>query len=156
LVWTSTALVMLTGTVYLWMKYWLPPLDEFSIIHHPLQPLMLKLHVLTAPLLVFALGSIGLRHVWRHFAAGTGQGRLSGLSTASVVIPMIITGYLIQTITGENLLQVAVLVHLVTGIIYGAALLVHQVIALRGRRSVGEVIARGDRRRRRSHARQRR
>jgi hypothetical protein len=148
-VWIGSVLVMLTGTIYLWMKYLLPAPDEFSVIHHPLQPLFLKLHILTAPILVLGIGSIALRHIWRQFMAGTRQGRLSGISSALVVVPMIVTGYLIQTITGEGLLRVLAWLHIGAGVIYGGAMLAHQVVALRGKRALGDVIAKGDRRRKR-------
>lgn len=147
-VWVTSALVVITGVVYLWMKYWLPAPDAFSIIHHPLQPLFLKLHILTAPLLVFALGSIALRHVWRHYASGTRQGRLSGVGTMALVIPMVMTGYLIQVVTGETTLRAIVLTHIATGLAYGVAILAHQLVVRRIRRSLGDVIGKGDRRRR--------
>lgn len=146
-VWVTSAVVFATGTVYLWMKYWLPAPDAFSIVHHPLQPLFLKLHILSAPLLVFALGSITLRHVWRHYMSGTRQGRVSGLSTALLVIPMVLTGYLIQAITGESALRAVALIHIITGLAYGVVVLVHQLLVRRGRRSAGESITNGDRRR---------
>lgn len=148
-VWVSSALVLITGVVYLVMKYWLPAPDAFSILHHPLQPLFLKLHILTAPLLVFALGSIALRHVWKHYTTGTRQGRLSGVASAVVIIPMVVTGYLIQVVTGETSLRAIVLTHIVTGLAYGGVFLAHQLVVRRIRRSLGDVIAKGDRRHRR-------
>ena len=147
-VWLSSGLVLITGTVYLWMKYWLPAADPFSVIHHPLQPLFLKLHILTAPLMVFALGSIGLRHVWLHYATGVRQGRRSGMGTAIVIIPMVLTGYLIQAVTGETALRAIALIHIGTGLAYGLVLLLHQVMVRRVRRSLGDQIAKGDRRHR--------
>ena len=148
-VWVTSILVFVTGVVYLWMKYWLPAPDAFSIIHHPLQPLFLKLHILTAPLLVFAVGSIALRHAWRHYATGTREGRLSGTGTAALIIPMVVTGYLIQVITGETALRGIVLTHLVTGLGYGVVILAHQLLVRRSRRMLGDVITKGDRRRKR-------
>lgn len=147
-VWVSSALVFITGMVYLWMKYWLPAPDAFSVIHHPLQPLVLKLHIVTAPLLVFALGSIALRHVWRHYTSRTRQGRFSGVGTAVIIVPMVLTGYLIQVITGETTLRAIVLAHIVTGVAFGLALMVHQVVVWRKGGSLGDRIAKGDRRHR--------
>lgn len=148
-VWIGSILVVLTGTIYLWMKYLLPAPDGFAIVNHPLQPLVLKLHILTAPILVLGLGSIALRHTWRQFTAGTRQGRISGVTTALVVLPMIATGYLVQAITGEGPLRVIAWLHIGTGVVYGGALLAHQVVVRRGKRGLGDVIAKGDRRRKR-------
>ncbi|HYH44472.1 MAG TPA: hypothetical protein VEG34_02210, partial [Thermoanaerobaculia bacterium] len=50
----STLLVGGTGLVYAWMLYLLPADDPFSTLHHRWQPDVQHLHVLTAPLLVFA------------------------------------------------------------------------------------------------------
>lgn len=40
--------------VYWWMKNRMEPLDAWAAINHPLQPWMLKAHILVAPLMVFA------------------------------------------------------------------------------------------------------
>jgi hypothetical protein len=148
-IWVTSALVFITGSIYLVMKYWLPAPDAFSVIHHPLQPLFLKLHILTAPLLVFAFGSIALRHVWRHYSIGTREGRVSGVATAILLIPMVLTGYLIQAITGESALRAIALTHMVTGVGYGVVILGHQIMVHRRGRSLRDQIAKGDKRRRR-------
>ena len=146
LVWTGSVLVTLTGLVYLWMKYLLPEPVGFSVVRHPLQPLVLKLHIVVAPLLLFALGAIAVRHIWRHLVAGARQGRVSGLSAALTTVPMILTGYLLQVFTGEGWLKVLALVHIVTGVVFAIGLLVHQIVVRRGRSAVSEIITRGDRR----------
>lgn len=142
----TSAAVTLTGLIYIWMKYLLPAPDGFSIIHHPLQPLVLKLHIVTAPLLVFALGTIAVRHVWRHYRAYTKLGRRSGLSTAILLGPMTLSGYLLQVITGERSLRILVVGHITTGLLYAAVLVLHQIIISRNPVSRGDLIARGDRR----------
>jgi hypothetical protein len=145
-VWVTSALVFATGFVYLGMKYWLPAPAGFSIVRHPLQPLFLKLHVLSAPLLLLALGAIALRHVWRHFITGTRQGRASGLASVLTAGSMVLTGYLLQVFTDEGWLRVLALAHIMTGLVYGAALLVHQIMVRRRRAGGSEIIAKGDRR----------
>ena len=44
-----------TGLVYAWMRYLAEPVDEWAIVNHPWQPHTQHLHILTAPLLVFAV-----------------------------------------------------------------------------------------------------
>lgn len=134
-IWISSLLVTATGLVYAWMKYLLPEPAGFSIIRHPLQPLVLKLHIITAPLLLLALGSVAVRHIWRHMVSGTGHGRVSGWSTALTTIPMILTGYLLQVFVAESVLRSLSIAHIVAGIIYGGGLLVHQVVVRQVRRS---------------------
>lgn len=118
-VWTSTVAVTVTGTVYAGMKYLLQPADPYAIVNHPLQPLVLKLHIVTAPFLVFAIGLITLRHIWPHFQSGWKRARRSGMASALLTVPMIATGYAIQTLTSESWLRVFGYVHLALGILFG-------------------------------------
>ena len=133
-IWISSLLVTATGLVYAWMKYLLPEPAGFSVVRHPLQPLFLKLHILTAPLLLLALGSVAVRHIWRHLVSGTSQGKFSGWSAALTTIPMIATGYFLQVFVAEGLVRSLAIAHIVTGIIYGGGLLVHQVVVRKARR----------------------
>ncbi len=125
LLWTSAAATTLTGVVYLWMRYFMEPVEQFAAVNHPLQPLVLKAHILVSPLLVFALGMISVRHVWNYFANGTSRGRLSGIVTASIAAVMIVTGYLIQAITAEGVLRMIAYVHIAVGIVFALGFLMH-------------------------------
>lgn len=132
-VWTTSILTVVTGIVYGWMKYLTTPSDPFAVVNHPLQPLVLKLHIVVSPLLVFALGLIAVRHVWRHYQARVRSGRRSGILTGLLVVPMVLTGYLIQAVTQAGLLEVIIWTHIVSGLVYGVGAGLHWV-ALRGSR----------------------
>jgi hypothetical protein len=125
-------LVTVTGVVYLWMKYLLHTDDPFAVVNHPWQPAMLKLHIVTAPLLVFGIGLIAVRHVLAHWRAGVTYARRSGVAAALTVLPMVLSGYLVQAVTDAGWLAVASWVHIATGMVYGAAFAVHQLL-VRGR-----------------------
>jgi hypothetical protein len=125
-VWSSSVLTFVTGVVYLWLKYVLVTDDPFAVVNHPWQPVVLKLHILVAPLLVFSIGLVALRHVWRHLRMGSREGWWSGLVTLAMLGPMIATGYLIQAITAEGLLRAMAWSHIGIGLVYGVALLAHQ------------------------------
>ena len=135
LMWWSTAAVALTGFVYAWMKYLLQPADEWAIVNHPLQPVILKLHILVAPVLVFAIGLIASRHILAHLRTRTRTGRRSGTSAALIVVPMILSGYLIQAITHNGFLTALGYLHLAAGTVYAAAAVAHAVAARRQRRA---------------------
>jgi hypothetical protein len=128
-VWSTSILTFVTGVVYLWLKYGLVTDDPFAVINHPWQPVVLKLHILAAPLLVFSVGMVALRHVWRHLRTGSREGRRSGLVTLAMLGPMIATGYLIQAITAEGLLRAMAWSHIGLGLVYGIGLLAHQFAA---------------------------
>ena len=152
-VWTTSVATFVTGVIYIWLKYLLVSDDPFAVVNHPLQPVILKAHILVAPLLVFSIGMVALRHVWRHLQSGMREGRRSGLVTVLVLAPMILSGYLIQAVTEEGWLRAMAISHIALGVIYGVGLLAHQ-FAAGGRKA--RAIRSQDRRRRKSRRRQHR
>lgn len=151
-VWSTSVATLVTGVVYMVMKYLLVTDDPFAVVNHPWQPLVLKLHILVSPLLVFSIGLVTLRHVWRHVQSGMRDGRRTGMVTLLALGPMIATGYLIQAITHESLLRAMALSHIGLGLLYGVGLLLHQ-FAAGGKRARA---ARAQERRRRRPRRRRR
>ena len=133
LVWASSLATTLTGVVYFWMDRMMSPVDEFAVINHPLQPLVLKAHILVAPLLVFAVGVIALDHIWKYFRGTIRRGRRTGLTAMWPVIPMVVTGYLIQAVTHVVWLEVVAWAHIVAGAAYALGLAAHQVALRRSR-----------------------
>jgi cobalamin biosynthesis protein CobD/CbiB len=128
-VWSSSVLTFVTGVIYLWLKYGLETDDPFAVVNHPWQPVVLKIHILVAPILVFSVGMVALRHIWRHLQSGSREGRRSGLITLVALGPMIATGYLIQAITDEGWLRAMAWSHIGLGLLYGIGLLAHQFAA---------------------------
>src|SRR5262245_57071585 len=113
----------LSGIVYGILKYFGEPLarafpsifagpdDPFSAVHHPLQPWSLDLHVLSAPLLLFAVGWMFKDHVLGKIAGKAPAGRVSGLTQLALLVPMVLTGYLLQTTTREGFVRPVMLAH---------------------------------------------
>lgn len=130
----SSAATTLTGVIYAWMKYLLEPVEPWAVINHPLQPWMLKAHILVAPVLVFALGLVTVDHIWKHYRSRVRPRRRSGLSMMWLVIPMVATGYLIQAVTHAGWLQALVIAHLATGALYALGLAVHWAVSGRAPR----------------------
>ena len=110
----SSALTALTGTVYGIMKYFLVSSDPFAVINHPWQPFFLKAHILAAPVMVFAVGIVFRRHVIDRWRSGSAKGRRSGAMITGLFLPMVLSGYLIQVVTGGLLLEGMVWSHLIT------------------------------------------
>lgn len=133
-VWGSTATVTVTGVAYGCMKYLLQPADAFAIVNHPWQPFMLKLHIVSAPVLIFGIGMILMRHIWPHFRAGLKRGRRSGISSGLITIPLIATGYAIQVMTSASWLTFVGYVHFGLGIVFGVAALAHAIATRRRQR----------------------
>lgn len=126
----STILVGGTGLVYAWMLYFVRPSDPYAVVNHPLQPQALHLHILLAPLVVFAAGVVWRRHIWAHWRRRVRRGRRSGASMMLTMIPMVTSGYLIQTAVEESWRAAWVTVHLVASGLWLLGYLAHQVPAV--------------------------
>lgn len=124
-VWLTTAGTLVTGVAYWWMKELLTAAEPWAVVNHPLQPWVLKAHILIAPLQVFSVGLITSRHIWRHFRAGVRKGRSSGLLAALAFLAVVVTGYALQVVTAELLLRVLAWSHLVLGVVYSVGVALH-------------------------------
>ena len=122
----SNLLVGGTGLVYAWMVYLAKPADPYAVVNHPFQPQTQHLHILAAPLLVFATGLIWRRHVWAGWRRGGAESRRSGLSLALLLAPMIVSGYLLQTAVDGDWRKIWAGVHLAASILWLLGYLVHQ------------------------------
>lgn len=135
----SSVLVGGTGLVYAWMVYLARPADPYAVVNHPLQPTLQHLHILVTPLLVFAAGLVWHRHAWWQWRRGNGRRRRSGISLILTLVPMVTSGYLIQTAVAGDWRRIWVVIHLLTSGLWLAGYLGHQVSPvwgwLRGRRS---------------------
>jgi hypothetical protein len=137
----ATCIVALTGVVYALFKYlgenlarlvpslFPAPDDAFSAIHHPLEPWALDLHVLAAPVLVFAFGWIFKEHVRAKLTAGGAPVRRSGIIGLALFVPMVLSGYLLQVVTSETLHLPLVVLHLASGALFAITYVVHLVLA---------------------------
>lgn len=133
----SSVLVATSGFALLWFKYGMESPDPFAVVNHPLQSWALKSHVLIAPLLVLAIGFITVRHIWRHIVRGVEPGRRSGLTTAVALVPMALSGYLIQVVVSDSLRTAAIVVHVGASVVFTIGAGFHFVAMWRYVRSVG-------------------
>lgn len=136
----GTILTGVTGLVYAWMKYLLVPETEWAVINHPLQPWVLKAHLLSAPVLVFGIGAVFFDHILRHVRSGIEPGRRTGLALTAVFAPMIVTGYLIQSITHAGWLRAMVWGHVISSIVYLIFYAGHAWLMAVRRRQRGEAV----------------
>lgn len=118
LLWGSSAAVATSGLGFAWTKYLVRSDDPFAVVNSPWQTFLFKSHVLSAPVLVFVTGLLFSRHVIRHWQSPNPSGRRSGLGIVAVLLPLVASGYLIQTVTSDRMLDGLVAVHLATGILY--------------------------------------
>lgn len=129
----STVALTLTGLAYAWMRYMMKSQDPFSVVNHPLEPQMLSLHILAAPVLLVGLGLILHGHVLFKIASGSRTARKSGLVLIPTFVVMVLSGYLLQVITSE-FRKTLVAVHLGSGAIWFLFYLGHQIASFSQRR----------------------
>jgi len=113
--------------VYAWLKYGLRAVDPGSLTRSAWQPTAQHLHMLAAPLLIFAVGLIWRRHPLSQWRRRVRNRRSSGLSLIAMLAPMVLSGYLLETATVPLWHRVWVWVHLSTSAIWLAAYLAHQL-----------------------------
>ncbi|MEQ1892940.1 MAG: hypothetical protein ABL998_10385 [Planctomycetota bacterium] len=132
--WTLHAAALLvggSGLVYAWMRYFCVPADEFALANHPLEPSVQHLHVLVAPLLVFAAALVWGEHVWRRVRSGYTRRRPTGLALFALFFPMVFSGGFVQVAEGELARTLAVWTHAASGTAWCAAYAVHLALHLR-------------------------
>lgn len=121
----SALLTGASGLLYGWLRYFGQRVGEFGPEPHPLQGLLQHLHVLAAPLLVFALGMVVRGHVLPRLRGAQPGGRATGLFLALVMTPMALSGYGIQVVTEPATRGVLAWVHGITSLLFLAAYGVH-------------------------------
>lgn len=134
-VWLSSVLCGGTGVAYFLVKYLMEPSEPWAVINHPIQPWLLKAHIVTAPLLVFALGAVAGNHFWKHYRSGVPTGRRSGVTAMLSVAPMVLTGVLIQAVTSPGWLKAMAVAHIAFGALYLGGLALHQKVFRSRRRT---------------------
>lgn len=126
--WSLHAAVTLvggTGLVYGWMRYLLEPVDEFALVHHPLEPAVQHWHLLLAPLLVFACAAIWSEHVWMRVRTGHRPRRKTGLVLFALFFPMVLSGAWVQVAASESTRLLAVWIHAGSGTAWCLGYAVH-------------------------------
>jgi hypothetical protein len=106
--------------------------DPFSAYHHPAQPWALDVHVLGAPLLVFAVGWFFGTHVLPKLQGGGPRARRSGVVLLAIAAAMTVSGYLLQTVADDTVRVATAWVHGVTGTLFAALLVGHLASGRRG------------------------
>ncbi len=126
-----TALVSVTGIVFFAMKYMMATADPFALINHPLQPAMLDIHILAAPFLILVLGIMYSSHISDKLDTGNKVNRRSGIAMLLSLLPMILSGYLLQVSTSAFLSKLILVLHLVSGLAFAGTYAFHQWKSIR-------------------------
>ncbi len=133
-VWSSAIATGLTGLGFMWTKYFVQPAEQWAVVNHPLEPWFLKLHIVAAPAFVFAVGLVATRHIIPHLRTKEPSGRRSGFIMVWTLLPMVVTGYLIQVVSRSGWTGPLAVTHIVTGCAFLLGIAGHRVRGKRGAR----------------------
>jgi hypothetical protein len=134
-------LVAVTGFLYFWMKYMVQTDDPFAVVNHPWQSATLMLHVLVSPPFILVFGIVLNSHIMKKLRAPRKPNRSSGLLSLGTFATMTCSGYLLQVVTSEPVLQALVALHVTSGVLFTGAYGVHLLISRRiGRRASVETV----------------
>lgn len=135
LLYISTAVLTITGLAYAGMHYLMEPVDAFSVVNHPWEPYMMKVHIVIAPLLVIAVGIILRGHILLKLEAQNGAGRKSGILLIPMFLLMVLSGYLLQVVHSE-FRKIVVILHFLTGMIWFGSFVAHQIASIRHKKQM--------------------
>lgn len=124
LAWTSA----LTGAVYGVMRYWPLPEDALSLTAHPSQPTFQHAHILLSAGLALMLGYVAGCHAVPYVAGGVRTRRKTGWTMLSTGAPMVLSGFALQTSTGELARAVWSVAHIGTSVVWTLTLALHLLL----------------------------
>ena len=123
--------VAATGLAYMYMRYLLASDDPFAVVNHPWQAPMLALHVVAAPLVILIFGIMLRSHILKKLASKSQPDRRTGWVSLISFSVMALSGYLLQVVSSAVLLDVLVVVHIATGVVFIVGYGAHLVIGWR-------------------------
>ncbi|HET7435601.1 MAG TPA: hypothetical protein VFN10_12910 [Thermoanaerobaculia bacterium] len=124
----TVLLTTITGAVFAAMKYFMKSDDEFAVVNHPLQPAMFSAHVVIAPLLLFGLGWTFGNHIWPRYKFAAKK-RKSGITSMLLIVPMVLSAYLLQIATNETLRQAMAAAHWISSAAFVIGYAIHVLVA---------------------------
>lgn len=121
--------LLVTGIGFLYFRDFAPRPDAFSVISSPWQPWLIKFHILVAPIFVFWVGWISIAHTVNRLKRKMKRGRKTGLLNVGLLGVSILTGYFVQIITHEQMVQIVSNIHVYLSIFCFIMVLVHQIVS---------------------------
>jgi hypothetical protein len=129
----STIVLTMTGAVYAYVHYLMKSADPFAVINSPLEPYLLDIHIIAAPVLVVAIGIILHSHILFKIEGGSRSARKSGIILIPLFLIMAASGYLLQISSG-TLNRAFFWIHLGSGSLWAIVYAAHHLASLAVRR----------------------
>jgi len=123
------AVLFLSGVIWLALSRTYAPESDANI--HPAQPALMKIHGAAAMAALFLLGVILPLHIRRGWKAG--RNRTTGSIMIGFCVALILTGYALYYVGGEQARHVSAIMHDGLGLLFPAVLLWHIVVGRKAR-----------------------
>ena len=123
----ASVLVGATGIALFVLKDIIVVEGEFGSESHFLEDDVQAAHILTAPALIFAAALVWQDHIWARFRSGFSVRRRTGILLGSLLVPMILSGYLLQVSYEEPWREIWHITHQLTSLVWLLGYGVHQL-----------------------------
>ncbi len=121
----ANGLVCISGLLYGGLRYGARREGDFGPESHPLEDPLRSLHIICAPLLIWAVAAIWQEHILPHLCGPATERRTTGLVLVSTFAPMVLSAYLLQVSVGEAWRTLWLWLHLASSLVWLATMLVH-------------------------------
>jgi hypothetical protein len=135
-VYGATALLVISGALWLVLHFFMMTQGEFGETHHPLEIWMLKLHGAAAMAGLIIYGSLLPIHIRRAWTIR--RNIYLGIGLVAIMLMLTITGYLLYYAGGEETRPVISVTHWVIGVIVPVLLAWHVISGKRRSRTAGD------------------
>ncbi len=136
-VYGATALLVVSGAIWLVLHFFMVSQGEFGDTHHPLETWMLKLHGAAAMAGLIIYGSLLPIHIRRAWTIR--RNIFLGISLVLLMLLLTISGYLLYYARGEEARPIISATHWILGVGVPALLAWHVISGKRRTRIAGNV-----------------
>lgn len=123
----SQYFVLVTSIIYFAIKYFFQVEGEWGIESHPLEKTFQHIHILTVPVLFFAVAAIFKTHIWKKIRTNFQKLRKTGILMLISFFLMVFSGYGIQVAMNEALRKYLIWLHLGISLLWSVLYIYHQV-----------------------------
>lgn len=125
-VYAACGWLVATGLLWLIAHYLVRPVGEFGESINPLEPWSMKLHGAGAMFALFFIGSLMNSHIRR--ALKSGRNLMSGWSMIAVLVALVVSGYGLYYLAGEESRPVWSAVHWIIGLAFPIVITLHIIL----------------------------
>ena len=120
---SATGLLWLTGLIWLLFHYYGHHQGDFGDMPTPIEPLMMKIHGAAAMGILLVVGALVSAHIRRGWALK--RNRLSGVIITAVFALLMVSGWILYYVGGEQVRNVTSVLHWVVGLALPLIIVLH-------------------------------